>query len=237
MKRDEDHAQGGAANRLRATAPLTANAFAQFEQQVIAWLAEWASVPASRLAPSTEVNRVLGVDGADADDMVAHLAKRGGVTFDGFEFDRYFGPEVGFVFYLDRIVDFIAGRRRRPIEPLTVAMLARFMWAKHGEARSNHDDVVCLAVIPRGQVVDWSPSGEPETAVWIPGEIFLEILAAARRLAIPVLSSLNVYTQTRATAAECSVMLSRWAEFERAVAGRACARWIDAMRALSRSAR
>jgi hypothetical protein len=124
MKRDEDDAHGG-----------EANAFAQFEQQVIAWLAEWSGVALSRLAPTTEVNRRLGVDGADADEMIAHLARRSGITFDGFEFDRYFGPEVGFVFYVDRVINLIAGRRRQPVEPLTIAMLAQFMWSKrHGPA-------------------------------------------------------------------------------------------------------
>lgn len=116
-----------------------ADEYDTIERQVIAWLAEWLRVPVSRITPATEINGGwplgLGVDAADADDMVAHVMKRSGLTFRGFDYDRFFGPEGGFIFFLDRLIDRLRGQRQRPLEPLTVRMLAEFMWAERQARR------------------------------------------------------------------------------------------------------
>lgn len=117
-----------------------ADEYGSFERQVITWLAEWFRVPVSRITPTTEINggwrRGLGGDGADADDMVEHLMKRSGLTFRGFDYDRFFGPELPFMFFLDRLIDRIRGRPQRPLEPLTVRMLAEFMWIERPALRA-----------------------------------------------------------------------------------------------------
>ena len=80
--------------------------------------------PPVRLGPVlvVELGNGVSLDFHDTDDEIA--AQHCAFLLGEDDFDRVFGPEVGFMFYLDRRVDFIAGRRRRPIEPVTVAMVA-----------------------------------------------------------------------------------------------------------------
>ncbi|PZU85840.1 MAG: hypothetical protein DI527_20760 [Chelatococcus sp.] len=65
----------------------------------------------------------LGVDGDDAVDLLMHLRKRFGTSFEQFPYDRYFGPEAGPP--LGFLWKWLTGR---PLEKLTVRDLARYMW-------------------------------------------------------------------------------------------------------------
>lgn len=82
------------------------------------------------------------------------------------------------------------------------------------------DDVVCVGLIERGQVVDWSPGGrEPDPAEWIAEAEFADILRTSAETVVPVLSELDLYTQTRLSPADCTRILSRWSGLEAALRG------------------
>ena len=53
-------------------------------------------VAPERLRPDTQLLRDLGLDGADATELMESYAGKFGVDMGSFESTRYFGPEAGF---------------------------------------------------------------------------------------------------------------------------------------------
>jgi hypothetical protein len=81
-------------------------------------------------------------------------------------------------------------------------------------------DVVCVGIIERGQVVDWSSDGrEPDPAKWIEEAEFADILRVSVETGVPVLSKLDLYAQTRLSPSECTRILDRWNGVEAALRG------------------
>ncbi len=92
------------------------------------------------------------------------------------------------------------------------------------------EDVVCVALVPEGQFVDWSPgSYEPDESVWPPEGTFLRLQMIARELELPSIGSLNIYEQSRLGPAECRDVLERWDEMESRVEQTPGAGWVAAI--------
>ena len=90
----------------------------------------------------------------------------------------------------------------------------------------DEGDVVCVALVPRGQPVDWSPgSYEPEVAAWVPEGTFANIAAAAEQLRVPVIPELEPYGQTRVSSRDCQRILAAWPDVEREMENTPGARW------------
>ena len=81
-------------------------------------------------------------------------------------------------------------------------------------------DVVCVGIVEHGQVVDWSPGGrEPDPVEWIGEAAFDDILRASKQSGVPILPKLNLYTQTRLSATECTRILAKWGAVEASLEG------------------
>ena len=81
-------------------------------------------------------------------------------------------------------------------------------------------DVVCVGLVGRGRLVDWSPGGyEPEPVEWVPEATFEHILNLAAHRGLPVLRKLDIYAQTRLGPADCRRILEKWIEIEEALKG------------------
>jgi hypothetical protein len=102
--------------------------FEVYQQQVIDWVSEWSK--RHNLSPMTSINRGLsglGIDGQDADELIEFLSRKSGISFSDFDFDRYFGPELG----LGHILVQPWGVRRWFTTPkLTIGELALYMHTK-----------------------------------------------------------------------------------------------------------
>jgi len=95
-------------------------------------------------------------------------------------------------------------------------------------------DVVCVALIPIGQVVSWAPGTyEPERAIWIPQGAFERIGAVAQRLRFPVFGEL-VHEQNRLSASACEALLERWDDMEEETKGTPAAPWAAQIRVILR---
>ena len=95
------------------------------------------------------------------------------------------------------------------------------------------EDVVCVAVVPIGQIVDWSPNSyEPEEAIWPPEGTFIRLQAIASELNLEILETLNLSAQSRLGKNSCEALLSRWNDMTEAVEGTPGAGWVAAMRLL-----
>lgn len=95
------------------------------------------------------------------------------------------------------------------------------------------EDVVCIAIVPTGQVVDWSPdSYEPEESVWLPEGTFVRLQAIASELNLEILETLDLGAQSRLSKNSCEALLSRWDDMTEAVEGTPGAGWVAAMRLL-----
>ena len=69
-------------------------------------------------------------------------------------------------------------------------------------------------------MVDWSPGGrEPDPVEWIGEAAFDDILRASKQSGVPILPKLNLYTQTRLSATECTRILAKWSAVEASLAG------------------
>lgn len=77
-------------------------------------------------------------------------------------------------------------------------------------------DVVFLAVVPTGQAIEWI-TGEsvPENSTWVSGDAFTLMLRAFSASCTPVLSKLDVYSQTRIPSGQCHRILLAWPNLER----------------------
>lgn len=92
------------------------------------------------------------------------------------------------------------------------------------------EDVVCVAIVPIGQTVDWSPdSYEPELSLWPPEGTFLRFQSIARELDLEPLATLNPYEQSRHSKDVCKALLSRWDELAVAVENTPGAGWVAAI--------
>ncbi|MBL8646593.1 MAG: hypothetical protein JNL46_05015 [Sphingosinicella sp.] len=77
--------------------------------------------------------------------------------------------------------------------------------------RYNGGDVVCVGLVIIGQVVDWSPGSlEPNPQIWVPEEIFDNIIDIADQNHIKLLRKINLFHQTRISQSDCRAMLSKW---------------------------
>jgi hypothetical protein len=103
--------------------------YSDFEEDLIGWIAECQHQPRSHLTVNTLINDGggLGIDGDDAVDLLRYLGNKTGISMATFEYDRFFGSE-GVPW--GRIADWIRGRRRWRLEPLTIGMLAEYIWAE-----------------------------------------------------------------------------------------------------------
>lgn len=92
------------------------------------------------------------------------------------------------------------------------------------------EDVVCLALVPSNQVVDWSPgSYEPDESLWPPEGTFLRLQLIASGLNLGKLATISPYEQSRLGKNDCKVLLSRWDEMSVAVEGTPGAGWVAAI--------
>ncbi len=102
--------------------------FDDFQRRVCTIVAEFTGVRPERITPDRLLcagRGSLGIDGADADDLLALLRDRFGTTFVGFSRDAYFGPEWSFDL-ISCVYRSVTGRDE-PLRPLTVGELARHM--------------------------------------------------------------------------------------------------------------
>jgi acyl carrier protein len=100
--------------------------FKDFQEQVCSAVAEFRN-DKKGVTPDQPIGvgkGSLGIDGDDAVELLAHLRKRFGITFQQFPFDRYFGPEGGGI---GMLWDWLNGRLK-PLEKFTVGDLTQFMW-------------------------------------------------------------------------------------------------------------
>ena len=109
----------------------------EYEEKVIGWIAEWRQLDRRELAPTTSVTKGwsgLGVDGDDAKELIEFLRNRSGVSFEAFEYDRYFGPELSIAAAIFHPVASIRGLRG-PL--LTIRELASFMYQNRSRPLSD----------------------------------------------------------------------------------------------------
>lgn len=64
-------------------------------QEVILLIAEETGVQPSRINAATRISEDLRVEGDDASDLLTAFASRFHVDLAEFQFDRHFGPEMG----------------------------------------------------------------------------------------------------------------------------------------------
>ena len=94
-------------------------------------------------------------------------------------------------------------------------------------------DVVCVGLIGRMQVVDWSAEGrEPQPLTWLPEAPFLDILGCCQRQKVPFLCGLDIYAQSRLGPADCRRVLAHWDGGEYALKDTAAEEAARAMRAI-----
>ena len=79
-------------------------------------------VKKGRINPKTKINGSLGVDGADADELLMALNNKYNLKIIEFDYDQYFGPELGYTPIWSEILRFGMGRRTKA---LTVEELGR----------------------------------------------------------------------------------------------------------------
>lgn len=94
-----------------------------------------------RVDSSTTVNGArwrndFGIDGADAVELFEEIAKEFDITVEDFEFDRYFGPEVGDPFFPISLFLHILGWRAGAPQ-LKVDDLAKYVWLKVSGRQCN----------------------------------------------------------------------------------------------------
>lgn len=79
------------------------------------------------ILPQNTLLTDLGIDGDDAVELVDHLQKRFNVSFENFEFDKYFSGENHNLFNLSNIVDVLLKKTRKIKEELTIQDLYNYM--------------------------------------------------------------------------------------------------------------
>lgn len=98
---------------------------AALDKQVVALVARWAHKTEEEISLETVINaggrKGLGVDGADADDLIGFLSRGIGWPIRDFNWDDYFGAEVGW----DPVSFLFSFFRKKERLPLTVAILSR----------------------------------------------------------------------------------------------------------------
>jgi hypothetical protein len=92
---------------------------------------------------------------------------------------------------------------------------------------------VCVALVPEGQAVDWSPGKYvPHIQTWVPEETFIWITRVALSLGLRIvdLRALALDEQSRLSAADCTQLLARWSELEDAVSRTPADGWAAAIK-------
>ena len=69
---------------------------ASLGDRVIEYVADFCGFKVGELPLHADIDRVLGVTGDDAEELVLGFASRFGVSLDQFDFSLHFGPEAGF---------------------------------------------------------------------------------------------------------------------------------------------
>jgi acyl carrier protein len=97
----------------------------EIDQRIISLVAEWSRRDISKISKDTLINSWksggLAIDGADADDLIGFLANRLGWPLRDFDYDDYFGPELGWN-PITLISMLIKGKLKK-LKPLTVGLL------------------------------------------------------------------------------------------------------------------
>jgi len=99
------------------------------DQKIIALVAKFCGIHENKLSMDSQVNLELGVDGADADELIELISNELGWLLQDFEFDNYFGPELGYMPFLS----LFRGRRKKLL-PLTLSMLSEKYFASQPKA-------------------------------------------------------------------------------------------------------
>jgi hypothetical protein len=93
---------------------------AELDRLILGIAAKFCGVPERKLSADSRINLDLGVDGADADDLIETITRELGWPLENFNYDDYFGPEVGYV----PILSWLKNRKNK-LRPLTISMLAQ----------------------------------------------------------------------------------------------------------------
>lgn len=100
------------------------------EELIIGLVAEWSRRDVNRLCSDTLINSWrnggLAIDGADADDLIGFISSRLGWPLKDFNYDDYFGPELGWN-PISLVAMLIKGERMRS-ELLTIGQLSRMFF-------------------------------------------------------------------------------------------------------------
>lgn len=112
---------------------LNSSDFEQFEQQLIRWIAEWSRRPPEELDPSTNITGGwggLGVDGADARELILFIQEKSGINMADFPFHKYFGPEASIAALLVKpwLIKHMFHN-----EKLTIRMLAEYLFERRSK--------------------------------------------------------------------------------------------------------
>ena len=67
--------------------------------EIMNLIQEQMGVKSTRLNSSSTLQRDVGMDGDDADEFMRRFARRFSVNMEGFQFEKYFGPERGFLLF------------------------------------------------------------------------------------------------------------------------------------------
>ena len=99
------------------------------ERRVIAFLARVTGADGAEITGSTRLIQDLGVDGADADELIRDFSDEFKVSLAGYRHEEFFGPEGAFFPVMLLLPSW--WRRRRSRNELTVSDLVR--WATCGQ--------------------------------------------------------------------------------------------------------
>ena len=94
------------------------------EQAIAHILRNICAVPAAKIQPATTINYDMGIDGADAHELILAIADEFQIDFLDFPYDRYFGPEG--IDLLKVIKDIFGGKSLR-LQPLSLQELAAYV--------------------------------------------------------------------------------------------------------------
>lgn len=100
---------------------------AELDQQIIALVARFRNIRESAVSLDTTINFDLGIDGADADDLVETIANALGWLLDDFDYDEYFFQEGEITNPLYQL-SWLFRRHRKSKKPLTVGMLSQMFF-------------------------------------------------------------------------------------------------------------
>lgn len=99
----------------------------ELERMIVEFVAEWSHRNVSEISADTLINSGkrggLAVDGADADELIEFISNRVGWLLKNFNYNDYFGPEVGWN-PISVVVMLVKGDWKR-LPPLTIGELSQ----------------------------------------------------------------------------------------------------------------